>query len=267
MGDGGVAVHCYVHAEARAALVARGADADEVSPAWILNHYRWVVWKLAAEERRLPRLYPPGSRLAWPVVVNQLLYRYEREWNVRLRSRVVGRACLLSLRRLCAPLPLVVLCGGVFPSHCAVWVCFSYFHVAAWQLGHRSALYRMFDSASSKCPFVVLVVTEVDAPAAEVEVSDGWYSIRATLDAPMAALAARGDVCVGMKLAVCAADVTGVESGHGLDPLDCPPSRGCGDLEWPRLVGSGRPHRGAGLGEAKAAPKLALTANACRPAK
>ena len=38
------------------------------------NHYRWIVWKLACYERRLPQQLA-GRMLTAPVVLNQLKYR------------------------------------------------------------------------------------------------------------------------------------------------------------------------------------------------
>ena len=39
-------------AAAREALLSAGAEAAVASPCWVDNHYRWIVWKLAAYERR-----------------------------------------------------------------------------------------------------------------------------------------------------------------------------------------------------------------------
>jgi breast cancer 2 susceptibility protein len=40
-------------AAARAALLAWGADPKQATAAWVANHYRWVVWKLASYDRKL----------------------------------------------------------------------------------------------------------------------------------------------------------------------------------------------------------------------
>ena len=55
-------------------LHAAGADTEHCSEAWVANHYRWIVWKLACYERRLPQQLS-GRMLNVPVVLDQLKYR------------------------------------------------------------------------------------------------------------------------------------------------------------------------------------------------
>ncbi|KAL3900183.1 MAG: hypothetical protein SGPRY_012507 [Prymnesium sp.] len=51
---------------------------------WVLNHYRWIVWKLACQQRCFPRLL--GQSGFTPLAVGrQLLHRYEREFNLAQR--------------------------------------------------------------------------------------------------------------------------------------------------------------------------------------
>ena len=68
-------------AEFAALLVAAGADARWATPAWTANHFRWVVWKLAALERRHDRALA-GRALTAPVVLDQLKYRCGRTASV-----------------------------------------------------------------------------------------------------------------------------------------------------------------------------------------
>ena len=56
--------------------------AAQANPPWVWNHYRWIVWKRGCQERQFPSAFPPSSRLSWTAVVHQLLYRFEREFNV-----------------------------------------------------------------------------------------------------------------------------------------------------------------------------------------
>jgi breast cancer 2 susceptibility protein len=87
----------------RGFLALRGIDSKLVSEAWIRNHYRWIVWKLAAFEKSYPHLfakrYTRTSNMTFyemdlvidcqinfdcryltiDNVLHQLKYRYDRE--------------------------------------------------------------------------------------------------------------------------------------------------------------------------------------------
>ena len=139
--------------------------------------------------------------------------------------------------------------------------------IAFLQRQHRSALYRLLDSGRSRCGFVVLAVSDINTPASELQITDGWYAVTASVDAHLLAKVTKGDVYVGMKLAVCSAEVTGVEPGHAVDPLDLPCNRGFEDYVWAPLVGRSPHQRGATPCDGKAQPRLTLHFNATRPAK
>lgn len=55
--------------------------------AWVMNHYRWVIWKLAAVSRRFS-----VNRLTFKHVIAQLMWRFERE---------VELSILPALRAIC----------------------------------------------------------------------------------------------------------------------------------------------------------------------
>ena len=61
-------------AECMALLHEAGAEPQHCSEAWVANHYRWVVWKLASYERRCPNQLA-GHMLTVPVILDQLKYR------------------------------------------------------------------------------------------------------------------------------------------------------------------------------------------------
>ncbi len=113
---------------------------------------------------------------------------------------------------------------------------------------------------------LVLVVCSTEPDRGEVVLSDGWYAIRAALDAPLSAQLRKGNVRVGAKLAVCGAEVTGLDGAGeaAVDPLAVEENRVHEGLTWPQLRGSGRPHRGAAA--SACAPRLMLHANSTRPA-
>jgi len=82
-------------AEARQALLSWGAQPDKATAAWVDNHFKWVVWKLAAYDRKLLGLISSSSGagggdasccLCAEAVVQQLQSRYTREIKEGQRS-------------------------------------------------------------------------------------------------------------------------------------------------------------------------------------
>eukprot|EP00842_Homolaphlyctis_polyrhiza_P004089 jgi/Hompol1/4681/HPOL_001797-RA len=70
--------------QARQKLVEAGAQANLATDAWVRNHYRWIIWKLASQLRRFPHQY--AEYWSFDSVVQQLRYRYEVEINLARRS-------------------------------------------------------------------------------------------------------------------------------------------------------------------------------------
>ncbi|KAK9829033.1 hypothetical protein WJX72_003535 [[Myrmecia] bisecta] len=61
-------------------LVEAGADPRLATSAWVANHFRLVVWKLAMYQAQRPQQLA-GRLLTAGVILDQLRYRYEREVN------------------------------------------------------------------------------------------------------------------------------------------------------------------------------------------
>ncbi|XP_066906680.1 breast cancer type 2 susceptibility protein [Halyomorpha halys] len=59
-------------------------DPSLVSPAWIKNHFKWIVWKLASYERAFPK-HLANRYLTPENVLHQLKYRYDREIDLAQR--------------------------------------------------------------------------------------------------------------------------------------------------------------------------------------
>lgn len=162
-------------------LLEHGCDPKEASLAWVRNHFRWIVWKLAALERSFPSQYPVGH-LCRNRVVSQLLYRYEREVNrsefpclrkIMQRDELAGR--------------YVVLCVA---------------DVVAAEGG-----------------------ADHDNGRATLLLTDGWYCIRARLDAFLGTHVTSGKIFVGQKLRICGARL--VDADDGVHPLET--AENCGD--------------------------------------
>jgi hypothetical protein len=62
----------------RTELVRCGCAATNLNDMWIANHYRWIVWKLAAMERRFPTALA-HQYLTYDHVVHQLRKRFQKE--------------------------------------------------------------------------------------------------------------------------------------------------------------------------------------------
>ena len=58
-------------------LRAAGGEERFATAAWVANHHRWVVWKLACCERQHPARLA-GRLLTAPVILDQLKYRSVR---------------------------------------------------------------------------------------------------------------------------------------------------------------------------------------------
>ena len=157
------------------ALVSRSeVDGRLVESAWTRNHYRWIVWKLAAQDRQKPPVggRVGGARLSFSNVLKQLQHRYEKELNLARR-----------------PALRMVLEGDAPYSRYMV-LCVS-------------AVRSVPASGSAESATV----------GAHVELSDGWYCVDAALDAHLTQLLVANKIAVGDKLRVCAGGLDGAGSG------------------------------------------------------
>lgn len=76
-------------------LASSNVDPTLVNLEWIRNHYRWIVWKLASMELRIPALFA-RTCLTPKNVLEQLKYRYDKEIDRCQRSalrRIIEQVC------------------------------------------------------------------------------------------------------------------------------------------------------------------------------
>ncbi|XP_066287790.1 breast cancer type 2 susceptibility protein homolog [Branchiostoma lanceolatum] len=162
-----------------------GVDSSLVTPEWIHNHYRWIVWKLAAMETAFPVQF--GGRCLTPdQVLMQLKYRYDREVDLSQRS-----ALKKILERDDTPSKTLVLCVARIVPHTSGQDCTS-------------------GQDSKKVPQKETIV----------ELTDGWYGVRAALDPPLARLVESKHIYVGQKLCLSGAELVG--SQDACSPLEAP---------------------------------------------
>lgn len=151
-------------------LLQSGASVKYVSEKWVANHYKWIVWKLACYERCYYRNFLTVSN-----VIEELKYRYEREVNHGHRSaikRILGGDA--------PPSSVLVLCISSIQSNCEAMV-------------ETSSTPHGVDSST----------------AANIELSDGWYSVNALLDVHLSKKLAAGKLFVGQKLRISGAGLYG----------------------------------------------------------
>lgn len=107
------------------------------------------------------------------------------------------------------------------------------------QCGHRSAVRRVTERDEVAGRFMILVVSAVHLSPVSVELTDGWYGIKANVDEPLAALVRKGTLALGTKLGVCGAEVSG-DSGSACNPLSLETNQISQHVpSWPKLSGDG----------------------------
>ncbi|NXY29090.1 BRCA2 protein, partial [Pomatorhinus ruficollis] len=164
-----------------------GVDPNLITEAWVYNHYRWIVWKLAAMEVSFPREF--ANRCLTPeMVLLQLKYRYDLEVDKSKRSAIKK-----IMERDDAAGKTLVLCISKIISLNTV----------------------VSPSSSNKN-------VESKKAAALIEVTDGWYGIRALLDPPLKAFLDTRRLTVGQKIIVHGAELVGPQ--NGCTPLEAPDS-------------------------------------------
>ncbi|KAJ7193302.1 hypothetical protein GGX14DRAFT_505977 [Mycena pura] len=144
-------------------LMARGCSL--ATKLWVDNHWCLILWKLAGMVCLEPERErdPQTKRWCWAEVIRQLLYRYERELNGGVRP------------------PLRCIATQDAPASCPMVLCVS--NITWSEAG----------------------TTDDGLPIPrhpELEVTDGWYRLRAQVDAPLARAVRRGVIRIGRKIGV-----------------------------------------------------------------
>ncbi|PWN21103.1 nucleic acid-binding protein, partial [Microstroma glucosiphilum] len=146
------------------------AGAMRVDLAWVRNHWIMILWKLA----HYTRCKPQEAALWWcfEQVMRQLKYRYEREVNLAQRSAIKR----IQERDSPASLPMIL---RVFGHH----------KVNAEDVDSLGAMSKVKDRTCGDYDY-------------ELELTDGWYRIRARMDPTLSRAFKRGKIAQGMKLAI-----------------------------------------------------------------
>uniref|UniRef100_A0A8C9C9P7 BRCA2 DNA repair associated n=1 Tax=Phocoena sinus TaxID=42100 RepID=A0A8C9C9P7_PHOSS len=165
-----------------------GVDPKLISRVWVYNHYRWIIWKLAAMEFAFPKEF--ANRCLSPErVLLQLKYRYDMEIDRSRRSAIKK-----IMERDDTAAKTLVLCVSEIISLST----------------------NISETSSSK-------TNSMDTTkAAVVELTDGWYAIKAQVDPPLLALLKNSRLTVGQKIIIHGAELVG--SPDACTPLEAPES-------------------------------------------
>ncbi|MEQ2282424.1 hypothetical protein AMECASPLE_000570 [Ameca splendens] len=171
-----------------------GVDPKLISQQWVYNHYKWIVWKQASMEKSFPETI--GSLCLTPdQVLLQLKYRYDVEVDHSHRP-----ALRKIMERDDTPAKTLVLC-----------VC---------EIVSRGHSLNVHSRSYTKTP--KSAETKVETQFAVLQLTDGWYAIKAQLDEPLTAMLHKGRLAVGGKLIIHGAQLVG--SQDACSPLEAPDS-------------------------------------------
>ena len=174
------AEHVYHH------LIQQGCDPSLFSLLWVRNHYRWIVWKLAALERRFPS-HLANRCLTYHQLMKQIQRRYHSELEQVHRS-----ALTLILERDESAARYLVLCIAAILSP----------PDAAGE-GEEGV------NPDDDDPDTAMLLHSAFRSSCHLVLTDGHYSIPAKLDPPMLALLHRRRLHVGSTLRIFNAALAG----------------------------------------------------------
>lgn len=160
--------------ELRQSMIKSGADDALLTNEWTANAYKWIVWTHGCIARAFPEKHAFGI-LSESAVTRRMLYRYEREINRAERPH--ARKILERDENPGAPAVFVVSAIRSMTSASA--------------FGMTSA-----SAAPTTC---------------EIEITDGWYGLRASLDASLTRRVREGKIRVGCKLFCVGAELRGAQ--------------------------------------------------------
>ncbi|CAK9796960.1 Breast cancer type 2 susceptibility protein homolog [Anthophora quadrimaculata] len=168
----------------RSFLASPGVVPSLLPDKWVENHYKWIVWKLASMNRiKLGSLILP--RVLTPArVMMELKYRYDREIDRSQRS-----ALKKILEKDDVPSKRMVLCVASVTEY--------------------------DDSA-----FVNKSPNQLKTASKRLILTDGWYSVQASIDQAMMKNIMSGKIKEGTKLLTCGSEL--LNSDQGYPPLEVP---------------------------------------------
>uniref|UniRef100_A0A0E0BXK0 Tower domain-containing protein n=1 Tax=Oryza meridionalis TaxID=40149 RepID=A0A0E0BXK0_9ORYZ len=169
-------------------LLACGASLTYTTKEWVSNHYKWIVWKLASLERCYPTR-AAGKFLKVGNVLEELKYRYDREVNNGHRSAIKK-----------------ILEGNASPSLMMV-LCISAIYSCPDLNNSKPEDDRAHtDDGNSENKSLRPAKRNMST---KIELTDGWYSLDASLDLALLEQLEKRKLFIGQKLRIWGASLCG----------------------------------------------------------
>ncbi|CAO2181017.1 unnamed protein product [Urochloa humidicola] len=169
-------------------LLKCGASLSYATKEWVSNHYKWIVWKLASLERcYLTRA--AGKFLTVDNVLEELKYRYDREVSHGHRSAIKK-----------------ILEGNASPSLMMV-LCISAIYSFPEQSNNKLEVGKVDNNEDSNAKNSLLGANR--NMSAKIELTDGWYSLDASLDTALSDQLEEKKLFLGQKLRIWGASLCG----------------------------------------------------------
>ena len=175
-------------------MFARGAKEKILTEEWCANAYRHVVWTAASIKRAFNFENCTKQALTSKYILERMMYKYEREIN--LLQRPIIRKILE--RDAPSSVPMILLVSAIRS-----------FGVLECDEENDEREEKKRGDNNEKEFFY----------AAEIELSDGWYSIRAVLDDALSSHLRENRIRIGSKMFVQNCSMNGVPDGAGVQPL------------------------------------------------
>ncbi|CAL4951790.1 unnamed protein product [Urochloa decumbens] len=169
-------------------LLKCGASLSYATKEWVSNHYKWIVWKLASLERCYPTR-AAGKFLMVDNVLEELKYRYDREVSHGHRSAIKK-----------------ILEGNASPSLMMV-LCISAIYSCPDQRNNKLEVDKVDNNEDSNVNKSLSVANR--NMSAKIELTDGWYSIDASLDMALSEQLEKRKLFLGQKLRIWGASLCG----------------------------------------------------------
>ena len=200
-------------------MFTRGAKEKHLSEEWCANAYRHVVWTAASLKRAFGG--EANQALSAKYVLERMMYRYEREIN--LTHRPILRKILE--RDSPSTVPMILLVSAVRSFGIL-------FEEGEEEEEEEEEEERVKGTYKKFYP-------------AEIEMSDGWYSVRAVLDDELSSHLRADRIRVGSKMFVQNCQLSGIPDGEGVQPLKPEAykarlvlrSNSCRPCEWDAKLG------------------------------